>query len=328
MPQLATATTESFCERCGTRYAFDVPRAERKGIGANIGAMLRGKDSQETAPKALDPFLTVFRFCLDCRQYTCPSCWNEEAGFCVSCVPPADIADRNPVYVEEPPAPAVVPDHTHDVWPTTDLLNEPAQQNGAHPLPALYEGPDQALDLAWEHLHFDDVQVDPAGPAAYSANEWIAPFEDPIEPVAVVAAAEDEPDLVVMAGVASAVEASSALGPGVLVDVPPADEGEIDADSDTKVEVAPESTVAMPPAPDPYLAMVADEAEPEGATGAVAAEPPDTELATVIADAVKAARPEPSAVAEPRPLAVEVVTVAPVVPVDAPVAPQPPVAPS
>ncbi len=121
----ATAT-ESFCERCGTRYTFGTPRAERKGIGASLGALIRGRDELENnAYQPLDPFLGVFRFCLECRQYTCPSCWNDEAGFCASCVPlpdappltDASLESRLPILADVRPEP--------EAWPTFDLILDP-----------------------------------------------------------------------------------------------------------------------------------------------------------------------------------------------------------
>jgi hypothetical protein len=82
---------ESFCERCGTKYAFEQP-AQRarmlKGLGRTLGIL-----PDDAAPEAAaavasrDPFHGVFRFCLECRQYTCPSCWNEAEGFCQGCAP-------------------------------------------------------------------------------------------------------------------------------------------------------------------------------------------------------------------------------------------------
>ena len=32
-----------------------------------------------------DPFHGAFHFCLECRRFTCPSCWDAPAGFCRSC---------------------------------------------------------------------------------------------------------------------------------------------------------------------------------------------------------------------------------------------------
>ncbi len=84
-------SVESFCERCGTKYTFEAPpqRGQRlKGLGRTLGLL---PDSPELESVGLvasrDPFHGTFHFCLDCRQYTCPNCWNEAAGFCQGCVP-------------------------------------------------------------------------------------------------------------------------------------------------------------------------------------------------------------------------------------------------
>ena len=89
----AETIIESFCERCGTRYSFEpVRKRESKlvGIGKSLGIL---PDDQGPSVAARDPFHGTFHFCLECRQYTCPSCWNEDAGFCVGCVPLPDAPD-------------------------------------------------------------------------------------------------------------------------------------------------------------------------------------------------------------------------------------------
>ena len=102
---MTQAITESFCERCGTRYEFKAPtrlNAMRKTRGLVTGlrnyimsqdalgdALDDGMRTEEEALAAhqLDAFHQSFNFCIDCRQYTCVSCWNDDAGRCRSCVP-------------------------------------------------------------------------------------------------------------------------------------------------------------------------------------------------------------------------------------------------
>ena len=99
--------TESFCERCGTRYTFEsgVPgrsvlggvRLRAKGLRTfatgrrnTFGeAMADARAQEQTAAtgQQLDAFHDAFTFCLGCRQYTCRECWNEPAGRCRTCVP-------------------------------------------------------------------------------------------------------------------------------------------------------------------------------------------------------------------------------------------------
>ena len=104
MPEILT---ESFCERCGTRYTFEsaVPRAARlKGIKVisrglknfvmsddtsmdEAMAAARSETDREATSQQLDAFHKTFNFCMSCRQYTCGNCWNEADGQCLSCSP-------------------------------------------------------------------------------------------------------------------------------------------------------------------------------------------------------------------------------------------------
>jgi hypothetical protein len=99
--------TESFCERCGTRYTFEsgVPgrsvmggvRLHAKGLRSfatgrrstfqEAMADARGEVLASATAQQLDAFHEAFSFCLGCRQYTCRECWNEPAGRCRTCVP-------------------------------------------------------------------------------------------------------------------------------------------------------------------------------------------------------------------------------------------------
>ena len=88
--QMATATqVESFCESCGTRYAFE-PRRPRgrhlMRVGRLVGILADDADIDSSAlVVSRDPFHGAFHFCLECRRFTCPSCWDASAGFCRSC---------------------------------------------------------------------------------------------------------------------------------------------------------------------------------------------------------------------------------------------------
>jgi len=100
--------TESFCERCGTRYPFErtaMPRRARigrvraltrglKNYVANDGmpmneamAAARGDEDRAGISRQLEAFHKTFHFCMPCRQYTCANCWNEKAGECLTCAP-------------------------------------------------------------------------------------------------------------------------------------------------------------------------------------------------------------------------------------------------
>ncbi|MGI8658320.1 MAG: hypothetical protein ACR2K4_06075 [Candidatus Limnocylindria bacterium] len=151
---MADTLTESFCERCGTRYEFQAPtrlnplRKTRGFIGglrnyltsqdALSDAMGDAMRSEEDtlASAQLDAFHESFNFCIDCRQYTCVNCWNDEAGRCRGCAPIAgadDLAERlaaSAVAAPEAAEPAAAGNgqvHEHwalEDWPTIDLPSD------------------------------------------------------------------------------------------------------------------------------------------------------------------------------------------------------------
>src|SRR5215207_221608 len=104
MPEILT---ESFCERCGTRYTFEsaAPRAARlKGVKVlsrglknfvmsddtsldEAMAAARSDTDREVTSQQLDAFHKTFNFCMQCRQYTCANCWNVAEGRCLTCSP-------------------------------------------------------------------------------------------------------------------------------------------------------------------------------------------------------------------------------------------------
>ncbi|HEY6014943.1 MAG TPA: hypothetical protein VIU37_13090, partial [Candidatus Limnocylindrales bacterium] len=98
--------TESFCERCGTRYTFESarPKIRLKGVKVlsrglknfvlsddttmdEAMAAARSETDRESTAHQLDAFHKTFNFCMSCRQYTCPNCWNEVEARCQSCAP-------------------------------------------------------------------------------------------------------------------------------------------------------------------------------------------------------------------------------------------------
>ena len=108
MPEILT---ESFCERCGTRYTFEsaAPTKTRKlgkfktlskGLKNYVMsdetsldealAAARSDEERELTSHQLDAFHATFNFCMTCRQYTCGNCWNTAEGRCLTCAPPAE----------------------------------------------------------------------------------------------------------------------------------------------------------------------------------------------------------------------------------------------
>jgi hypothetical protein len=103
MPEILT---ESFCERCGTRYTFEsaAPKVKLKGLKVmsrglrnfvmsddssmdEAMAAARNETDREQTSQQLDAFHKTFNFCMNCRQYTCGNCWNEAESRCLSCAP-------------------------------------------------------------------------------------------------------------------------------------------------------------------------------------------------------------------------------------------------
>jgi hypothetical protein len=138
--------TESFCERCGTRYTFESarPRTRLKGVKVlsrglknfvlsddtsidEAMAAARSETDREATAHQLDAFHRTFNFCMSCRQYTCPNCWNEPEARCLSCAPlelpeaPVRLEDLGAfgegVLIGEAGPANGTDAHEHDVWP-------------------------------------------------------------------------------------------------------------------------------------------------------------------------------------------------------------------
>jgi nicotinate-nucleotide--dimethylbenzimidazole phosphoribosyltransferase len=138
--------TESFCERCGTRYTFEsaAPRRSRLGRVRTLSkgmknfvlsddasfseAMAEARSEEELAVVShqLDAFHQTFNFCLTCRQYTCGDCWNTAEGRCLTCAPVPGMEE--PAFAAAPalemlpePGGAYDTDPEPDAWPDEDL---------------------------------------------------------------------------------------------------------------------------------------------------------------------------------------------------------------
>ncbi|MEX1169427.1 MAG: hypothetical protein WEE50_04720 [Chloroflexota bacterium] len=138
--------TESFCERCGTRYTFESARPKTRLKGVKVlsrglknfvlsddtsideaMAAARSETDRETTAHQIDAFHKTFNFCMSCRQYTCPNCWNEPEARCLSCAPlelpepPVRLEDLATIgegtLIGEPSPGNGAAAHEHDVWP-------------------------------------------------------------------------------------------------------------------------------------------------------------------------------------------------------------------
>jgi len=157
MPEILT---ESFCERCGTRYTFEAvaPKARpltklkvlSKGLRNYVlsdettldeaFADARSDEQRAVSSQQLDAFHKAFNFCMSCRQYTCANCWNDAEARCLTCAPhlgheilpaPFPAVSVQPVVSadsngngQSPPDPTA---RTIDAsaWPTVDLRPTP-----------------------------------------------------------------------------------------------------------------------------------------------------------------------------------------------------------
>ena len=194
MPEILT---ESFCERCGTRYTFEsaAPRKTRrlgqiktlsKGMKNWVMsddtsldeamAAARNDDDRELTSHQLDAFHATFNFCMTCRQYTCGNCWNVAEGHCLTCAPhlgheilPAPFPDQvpfEPIRIEA------------EAWPEVDLsagapANGNGNGNGAFPA---------ELD-PWASTGATDVEeileIDPAARLAFLSGDTPTPVVEP-----------------------------------------------------------------------------------------------------------------------------------------------------
>ena len=162
--------TESFCERCGTRYTFEsaAPRKSRlarvrvlsKGVrnfvmsdDASLSEAMadaRSEDEIAATSSQLDAFHQTFNFCLTCRQYTCSDCWNGPEGRCLTCAPipgqeePTGLVDFTPAV-----AAAAAPTNGHPHSPVEDDEAWPEADIAADRLARVFEGSeDRAGDKA------------------------------------------------------------------------------------------------------------------------------------------------------------------------------------
>ena len=176
MPEILT---ESFCERCGTRYTFEsaAPRAARlSGIKVlsrglknfvmsddtsmdEAMAAARSETDREVTSQQLDAFHKTFNFCMTCRQYTCGNCWNDAEGRCLTCAP----------HLGHEIMPAPFPD-----LPSNGIATaEPNGRNGHAPEAAALSASSEAL--AWPTMDLDRVADDE--PETIDEGEPIEPID-------------------------------------------------------------------------------------------------------------------------------------------------------
>ena len=315
--------TESFCERCGTRYTFEsaAPRKSRLGRVRVVSkglrnyvlqdesslseAMADARSDEERAATAhqLDAFHKTFNFCMSCRQYTCGNCWNTPDGRCLTCSPIAGLElpeVEAAIAVEPEPETVDAADLAPGAWPEADLA--PDRLARAMGLAAISETAAEPVDAVAAPVDAP-ASVSEGGPDAVAAGP--ADIDAAAELAAELAAEpEAEPaDAVVEPAPAAAAAQVIGLAPGQsLEDALAAYEAQAAAEELASAGAAVEpEPVAVEPEPEPEAVEVELEpvaVEPEHEAVAVELEPVAVELEPV------AVEPEPVA-AEPEPVAAE-----------------------
>ncbi len=356
---MAETLTESFCERCGTRYEFRAPTRlnplrKTRGVMGGLKNYLTSQDALSDsigdamrveqgalASAQLEAFHESFNFCIDCRQYTCLTCWNDGAGRCRTCSPVAgadDVGDRIAATLETD-AVATEPLLADgalqarlgmEAWPTADLPATPTNVEPSAPMeawpsadplaaaaaPVASEAVEDGV-LGDDGFVYDSPRIETEPEPEPVAAEVVEPEPEPVaaevfEPAPVAAEfLEPEPvaaELIEPEPVAAEPEAEPEPVAAEIEPEPVAER--IAAETDVPDEPEP----ALPPLrvlswdDDAALEPVAEVVEPEPEP--VAAEVVEPEPEPVAAEVVE---PEPEPVAaevvepEPEPVAAEVV---------------------
>jgi hypothetical protein len=317
------ALTESFCERCGTRYEFPAPAKlstlrKTRGLVSGFKNYIMSQDAlsdtiedamrseeEVLAAHQLEAFHSAFNFCINCRQYACTNCWNESAGRCRTCVPipgvddlddrmeAAYLADHRAMHAdavaESIEADEIARRLDVDAWPESDLP-EVAGTNGHEPM----EWPDDSLTPATSA----EVEAEPVGyaPAAQLEPEPVAAeAETPAEAEPQPVAAEVEPELHPILSWEE--DAAIMLVPSIEEELPepqavwltPEEMEPARAEAEPELETA--ATQVEPELePEPIAAQVAEEPQP---VAAEFEEPAEVEPEPVAAEVVEEPRPLP-----------------------------------
>jgi ribosomal protein L40E len=329
------ALTESFCERCGTRYEFAAPTElntirKTRGLISGLRNYIMSQDAlsdavgdamrseqESLAAQQLDAFHEQFNFCINCRQYTCTNCWNDDAGRCRTCAPIAgtdDLLERfeatfhaqHPELATDPAGAELEQAELNrrlglEAWPSADLVTEGTNGNGKAPSaewPA--EEPLRAAADATPEPPVAEPVAAEVEPAPEPAAPESAPVAEPVVaedvPAPQVVAETDAEYGLVVAEEMPEVEQPSAARPAE--DFPPL--RVLSWEGDATFELEPEPMVAEvapepEPEPEPMVAeVVAPEPEPEPMVAEVAPEP-EPEPEPMVAEVA----PEPP---EPQPI--------------------------
>jgi nicotinate-nucleotide--dimethylbenzimidazole phosphoribosyltransferase len=325
--------TESFCERCGTRYSLEPPARRRPlGVGrvrvltrglrnyvtndgmpmAEAMAAARQDEERSSLTRQLDAFHQTFNFCLGCRQYTCASCWNEKAGECLTCAPDLSREVLPPAFPDLPaggpqaemPAPVEATS-----WPRIDLDRVPDGGNGLAPVesqPSLARGGPIAPEAP------DAAEPLPSIPVAQPAPSAAEPAET-LAAAAPAGAPDSELTADELAAVQLALAAARATAP---------EPAELAPEQAVPAQVEAAAEGAAPQAPPLEASEEAAPVEAVPAEAAVEVEP-EAAVAPEAVPVEAAAEVEPEAAVAPETAAVEPETAAVEPAADELVAPEP-----
>jgi ribosomal protein L40E len=334
------ALTESFCERCGTRYEFAAPTElntirKTRGLISGLKNYIMSQDAlsdavgdamrseeESLASQQLDAFHSQFNFCINCRQYTCVNCWNDDAGRCRTCAPVAgtdDLLERfEATFHAQHPELAVAAAEADlaqadlnrrlglETWPSEDLTAVATNGNGQAPVadwPAEEQLTGPTEEVAAEPIAEIEAEPEPEPMVA----ETVAVPGVEIEP-------EPEPEPVVDEAVAGPVVEAPPEFPLVVAEAKPqasAPEPEpsvvelpplrvLTWEEDGEFELEPEPVAAeVEPEPEPVAAEVEPEPEPVAAEVEPEPEPVAAEVEPEPEPVAAEVEPEPEPVAEP-----------------------------
>jgi hypothetical protein len=274
--------TESFCERCGTRYTFESARPRVRLTGVKVlsrglknfvlsddtsmdeaMAAARSEAEREVTAQQLDAFHKTFNFCMTCRQYTCPNCWNEVEARCLTCAPlalvePAVALDElqalgEAAVLEEPAAANGLPEHVHELPPAlaAEALESEAVAEAAVPLVAEAEADAARVEAAAVAEGAPPIADSPSGKAKSQVGGFLRRFRpgqsldaeleaferERVEPAEPAAPPEAPAEAPVAAEAASAEPVTAAAG--------------------AEIEAGPEAAPAPEPEAEPLAAATA-----------------------------------------------------------------------
>lgn len=343
---MAEVLTESFCERCGSRYTFEsaTKRVRLRGLKVmsrglktfvlddktslnEAMAAARSETDRDQTASQLDAFHQTFNFCMSCRQYTCPKCWNEAAGQCLSCAPAMDeraldspfpgvgtpVLDLPAAPLPTAPSWADIANghdangHDHPIEGDRDVLArlDAMTMAGQRPAPEIIEA--LVAEPAPETIDALVEEDEPAASALPTPGFDAAPSDDLASPgssasVADAVAAFERAEAAIEAEIAIAEDVELAPAIEAIVAAPEPEDVMVSAPEPEPVAAAPEpEPVAAAPEPEPEPEPVAAAPEPEPV--AAAAEPEPLAAAPEPEPEPVAAAPEPVSVSEPEPVA-------------------------